>query len=104
MTSCTDSTRKTALCHHMNTTLKQSNMTQYKEWYLVHDLAAAINKGDKIACLRVNGGKESSNFTGFDIQVKVPVAGTCAYDAAKYLLNDVRSSFNTTTIEYSSSW
>ena len=81
-------------------------MTKYKEWYLVHDLAAAINKGNKMACLRINGGKDSTNFTGFNIQVKMPIAGTwnCAYDAAKYLLNDVRSSFNTTTIEYSSSW
>lgn len=81
-------------------------MTQYKEWYLLHDIAEAVNKGNKMACLRINGGKDSTNFTGFDIQVKIPVTGICssAHDVARDLLNDVRSNFNATTIEYSSSW
>lgn len=80
-------------------------MTQYKEWYLVHDLAAAINKGNKMACLRINGGKDSTSFTGFDIQVNISRnSEDSAHDTARYLLNEVRSNFNPTMIEYSSSW
>jgi hypothetical protein len=80
-------------------------MTKYKEWYLVHDLAAAINKGNKMACLRINGGKDSTSFTGFDIQVRISRnPEDNAHDTARYLLNEVRSNFNPTMIEYSSSW
>ena len=80
-------------------------MTQYKEWYLLHDIAAAINKGNKMACLRINGGKDSANFTGFDIQVNISRnSEDSAHDTARYLLNEVRSNFNPTVIEYSSSW